>query len=125
MQIKVRNRTIGQLEQQFQPLLRPVGSAKIDAVVHCQRNLIGYERAETNLILRVSVPADAGDHQAAEAPMCRRQRESADRIYTGLSHPGDRSGEPGLRVETAQNNGLLMPEYPRSQGLFAVCFRWT
>src|SRR5262249_9317479 len=117
--------TVCQIEQELQALLWPQGIAEVDRIVHRQCDLVCYERAETDFILGVSIPVDAGDHEAAEAAMRSRQRKGADGMYAGFPHHWNGSREPGLTINGAQNNGFLIPVHPCSQSLLTVDFRWT
>ena len=53
-QVEIRNHAIGEIEQEFEPLLRLLRGAEIHGVVHRERNLIGHQFAESHFIGRIS-----------------------------------------------------------------------
>ena len=118
--VEVGYRTIGQIEQQFQSLLRLLGGAEVDRIVHRQGDLVGHQRAEADFVERIGVAVDTRDHEAAELTMGRRQGKGANGLQTCLSHNAGGGGKSRFGVESAKGHSFLVPIHPGCYRLLAV-----
>ena len=67
--LRLEEHAISQIEQQFQTFLGLLRRAETDGVTHGEGDLAGHHITESNLIRRIGVAAQAGNHQTAQAAL--------------------------------------------------------
>jgi hypothetical protein len=78
-EIKVRNDPVREIEEQAKPLFCALGLAEVPRSVHGERDLRRRERQKPDILGSVRADEPAREHDAAQSPVGRAQRERADR----------------------------------------------
>src|ERR1041384_3760489 len=74
--------------------------------------------ASTDAGIRIAM--EAGNQETADAPVCRGQREGAERMQTDLSHDLHRCRKACLSLEISHHDGFLVAVDPRGDGFVAI-----